>query len=185
MNRKTPLNLLYFISTLLIALILIACSEEDRDTLSMMSDMADKLEKLDDLEESKLDQHCLDKLNKATESVDNENVSPELQARMVGIFNGCVNAIEDELALTEKEFNSIDKDELCLKGVNELRGYLPKITSDIQEFASLPNITEEDRISVSTSFAFIGTNLIAKGNTAMMNRSIACALGFKETAEKP
>lgn len=177
-------KLLPFIFSLFIAMNLVACSEEDRDTLSAINEMADKLEDMEALADSKFDQDCLGKLTESQNNLDGENISSELQQESADIFMGCLDTIKFELDLTEDEFESADDDEICLNGVKELRSLMPKLTADIQKFAGLPNSTEEERMGVSMAYAFVSTDIIAKGSAAVLNRTVACVFELKEPAEQ-
>ena len=184
MFKKFVTKLTFFTSVFFLTFLFTACSDEDRDSLLALSELADDLEKVDDLEESKFEANCMDKLNIDDEEFDVEAISPSKQTRLVGIFNDCIEAIEDELELTEKEFSISEATKLCFDGVNEIRNYLPELTEKIQKFSQLPNNTKEERIAISMLFSFTSMDIIAKGGAAMINRTVSCGFGLKETDEE-
>jgi len=181
MNNPIKSNLSSIAAAFLILFTLGACSDEDRDSLSKISDMADKLEQMDDLEESLFDQNCIENLSQLIDDSDLEFISPQQQIQSVTALNQCVDAIEEELDLTEKEFDSRKDDSLCSKGVKEIRGYLPKLITSIQELAAMPNGTQEEQMTVGMSLAFVSADVIAKGSMAVLNRTVSCTLGLTES----
>ncbi|VAW51434.1 hypothetical protein MNBD_GAMMA06-890 [hydrothermal vent metagenome] len=127
-------------------------------------------------EKSKFKQRCLDVLSNATESIDVDNISPQDQANMTGIFDDCIYEIEAELALTEKQFVRSDETMGCFNSIYEIRDYLLDLGTNAQMFSELPNGKDAESVVVTEAFIDISNDIITNGGSAMVNRSLLCSM---------
>ncbi len=206
MNKNMALKLIFVLSVLLVVLILIiyfgenekAAPASENNKIPVMKNIVapvvvNKAEEIfmqnetkDDLnemvsdadikEESKFKQYCLDILNEATNNMDVDNILPDNQANIAGIFNDCIYEIERELALTEKQFIRSPETMTCLNSVYEIRDYLLDLGTNAQLFSELPNNNTADGVKITEEFIRISDDIIVNGGAAMMNRSVLCSL---------
>ncbi len=168
-----------FVFILFIFFNLTGCSEEDKHPISAINNLNKAAKKVNKLEDSKFDKICINKINNV-EATDYDKMSARGQAIMAGVFNECIGALNQELSLTEKEFKNPEKNKLCYEGVKEFRSNIPEIKSEIKKFTSLPNKTDEDSMNVSLLFAFLSSEIITKGSSAMLNRTLTCTKNSKQ-----
>ncbi|MBV1910553.1 MAG: hypothetical protein KUG78_14725 [Kangiellaceae bacterium] len=169
-------KLISLLVSVLILQSLVACSDEDRDSLTLISNFAENLDKIENAEDSVFNADCTDKIALVTDSMEDEQITPELQQEFSGLFNECVSAIEAELKLTTDEYSDAEDNSVCTVGIAEIRKGLPKLEQDIAEFSNLPNTNEDERLAVNFMYPFVSMDVMAKGSAAALNRIVACPL---------
>ncbi len=177
MNSHKPLFI--FLPLLLFLVSIAGCSEEDRQALGALSDMAETLEAIEEAAPSTYADNCVDPLGDtldANDGPDQPTMSSTRQSKAVVLLNRCVEEMQREIDLTQKEYPEINELTECKKNLNSLIARRLELQTKIGEFQSLPNNTSQDSSAVALNFLGISLAMMSEGGSLALNRLSVCVL---------
>jgi len=175
----TFLLLLSFVS-------LAGCSEDDRQALGALSDLTKAADAIEEVAPSTYSDNCLKPLSGFMDDITDSllvtddgyqaNMSSKHQSEAVILLNRCIEEMQLEIDLTEKEFPKLNELAECKKNLDSMVAIKSQLQMDIREFQSLPNSTSEDSNAVAEGFGKVYSVILIKTGALAMSRAFVCTL---------
>lgn len=165
------------IAVLTASLLLAGCSE-----IEGVQKLAKAGEIMENAAESNFEPQCTEPLEQFEQSIEEDEqgnyaFTASQQQQAHNIFQQCLDAFNEELALAKTELGDLDDIPNCKKALSETEAQYPKLVSSVDEFAALPSsASKEDQQQLTMQFTFTSAQIYMIGAMPMVLRTTACPM---------